>query len=159
MVFATLAALGLLSLLIRSPHLVLTNAETGQHLYLAPLQEGDSFSISHIHSLNQSPVIEFFELRQGQIMLTAIEFETFGAGMPTELEPGQTLTHLEAGGMRIDGYERPLPNLHYLIGHTADFILHIGDNSIPLNTLDRPGQSIQFSPRQLNIWQLLYFTR
>ena len=159
MVFATLAALGFLSLFIRSPHLVLTNATSGQFLYLAPLDEGEIFSIHYIHSLNQSPVREIYELRYGQIMLTAIEFETFGAGMPTELEPGQTLTHLEAGGMRIDGYERLIPDLRYLIGHTAELTLHIADREIPLAMLDEPGQSVQFSPRQLNLWQLLYFTR
>ena len=158
-VLATLAALGLLSLFIRTPYLVLTNAETGQLLHLTPFTEGETFSIHYLHSLNQSPVTEFYELRGGQLMLTALEFETFGAGMPTSLEPGQTLTRLETGAMRIDGFERKIPELHYLIGHAAELTLRIGDDDIPLESLDRAGQSIQFSPRLLNMWQRLYFKR
>ena len=159
MVFATLAALSLTSFLIRAPYLMLTNAETGQILYLAPWEEGEGFSIRYFHSLNQSPVEEFYERRSGTILLAAIEFETFGAGMPTGLEPGQTLARLECGLMRIDGFERFIPDLHYLVGHAAELVFRIADQDISLCDLAEPGQSIRFTPRQLNIWQRLYFTR
>ena len=154
-----LAVLGICSLLIRTPYLVLTNAETNRILYVTPFGEGEGFSISHIHSLHQSPVIEIYELRSGELMLSALEFESFGAGLPEVLEYGQTLTRLETGGLRIDGFERPMPALRYLIGHGAEHILHIGGQDIPLGTLDEPGQSVQFTPRRLNLWQRLYLKR
>jgi len=154
-----LTVFGLLSLFLRAPYLVLTNAVTNQVLFITRLYEGETFSISHIHSLNQSPVREIYEIRDGQIVLISLEFETVGAGMPEGLEPGQTLARLETGGLRIDGFERAMTDLHLLIGHTAQHTLHIGDLSIPLDTLDRGGQSVQFSSRPLHIWQRLYFKR
>ena len=154
-----LLALAALSLFIRSPYLVLSNAQTNRPLYAAALGEGETFSLSHIHSLHQTPVREIYEHRDGQILLVALEFESFGAGLPEVLEHGQTLTRLETGGLRIDGIERPMPDFHMLIGHTAGHTLHIADQSIPLDTLDDPGQSIQFLARRLNIWQRLYFSR
>jgi len=143
------------SLLIRTPYLVLSYAETNRVLYIAPFSEGEEFSVSHIHSLNQSPVTEIYVLTDGQIMLTTMEFETFGAGMPAVLEPGQTLTRPETGGMRIDGFERRIPDLRYLIGYAAEHTLYIADQSVPLYTLAAAGQSVQFTPRHLNIWQQL----
>ena len=156
---AVLLTLCLCSLLIRTPHLVLTNAEENRHLYAMPLREGERFSVSHIHSLHQSPVTEIYTIRDGKILLIALEFESFGAGLPEVLESGQTLTRLETGGLRIDGMNRELLDLRILIGHTAEHTIHIRGQSIPLNTLDDPGQSIQFVLRELNIWQRLYFKR
>ncbi|MCL2842690.1 MAG: DUF1850 domain-containing protein [Oscillospiraceae bacterium] len=156
-VCVTLGALALFSLLHRTPYLVLSHAEAAQVLYIAPLSEGEGFSVNHIHSLNQSPVTEIYVLRDGQIMLTAMEFETFGAGMPAVLEPGQTLIRPETGGMRIDGFERRIPDLRYLIGYAAEHTLHIANQTVPLDTLADAGQSVQFTPRQLNLWQRLFW--
>jgi hypothetical protein len=84
-----------------------------------------------MHSVNQSRVTEIFEVREGQIVLTAVEFETFGAGMLTELEPGQTMTRLEGGVMRIDGFNRTVYDMQILVGQYTDHKLHIGDLDIP----------------------------
>lgn len=97
-----------------------------------PVLEGEEFSISFIHSVNQSLVTEFFEIRQGQITLSALEFESFGAGMPTELEPGQYLTRLPGGIMRIDGFNRSATGLHFLIGRETNHTLYVSGQSIPL---------------------------
>jgi hypothetical protein len=85
-----------------------------------------------MHSVNKSRVTEIFEVRNGQIVLNAVEFETFGAGMPTELEPGQTMTRLAGGVMRIDGFNRTIYDMQILVGQDTDHMLHIGDLDIPL---------------------------
>ena len=87
-----------------------------------------------MHSVNQSRVTEIFEVRNGQIFLDAVEFEAFGAGMSTELEPGQTMTHLEGGVMRIDGFNRKVYDMQILVGENTDHILHVGDLDIILET-------------------------
>ncbi|MCL2828427.1 MAG: DUF1850 domain-containing protein [Oscillospiraceae bacterium] len=153
-VTAALATIFLISLFFfRAPYLVLTNDQTGVLLFRHRIDEGDTFSVSYIHSVNQSPVTEIYRIKQGQIVLTALEFETFGAGMPTEVDPGQTLIHLPAGGFRIEGFNRVIGDLRYLIGHMADLTLHVDGQDVPLNTLDASGQSVHFAFRQLNIWQ------
>ena len=79
-------------------------------------------------------VSEIFEIRQGKIILTALEFESFGAGMPTELEAGQSLTRLPNGVMRIDGFNRSAKFLDFFIGQNHS--LHINGQSIEL----KPGR-------------------
>jgi len=88
-------------------------------------------------------VNEIFEIRQGKIVLTALEFESFGAGMPTELEPGQSLTRLPGGVMRIDGFNRSAEFLDFMIGQ--NHILHINGLSIEL----KPGL-LQLSVEERN---------
>jgi hypothetical protein len=87
-----------------------------------------------MHSVNKSRVTEIFEVRNGQIVLNAVEFETFGAGMATELEPGQTMTRLEGGVMRIDGFNRTIYDMQVLVGQNTDHTLHIGDLDIRFET-------------------------
>jgi len=82
-------------------------------------------------------VSEIFEIRQGKIALTALEFESFGAGMPTELEPGQSLTRLPDGIMRIDGFNRSANFFDFMIGQN--------------HTLNINGQSFELKPGLLHV--------
>lgn len=148
-----LATVALFSVSIRPSFLVLTNDHSGETLLRTRLNEGETFTVSFIHSVNISPVSDIFQIQDGQIVLTASEFETFGAGMTTALEPGQTLIRLPEGGMRIDGFDRVMSGLRYMIGHTTEHTLHIGSRQIPLTTLDAPGQPVLFEFIRLNIWQ------
>ena len=152
-----LAALVVLSLLIRTPYFVIINTKNNEVLFVAGFSEGEIFSISYTHSLHQTPVQEIYRRYRGELHLVSIEFESFGAGLPDVLEDGQTLTRLETGGMRIDGINRLIPDLHILIGYATDHILHIFDQDIPLESLDCPGQSLHLTFRQLNLLQRLYY--
>ena len=152
-----LAVLVVLSLFITSPYFIIRNANTNETLLVTGFPEGESFSISYIHSLHLTPVTEGYKRYNGELVLDYVEFESFGAGLPDILEDGQTLTHLEAGGMRIDGFHRLIPDLHILIGHTTYHTLHIADKDVLLKSLDLPGQSLHFAFCQLNIWQRLYY--
>jgi len=98
--------------------------------------------------VNQSPVAEIFNTRDGSIVLSALEFQDFGAGMPTEILPGQQLTHLEGGVMRIDGINLEKNVLRYMVGRATDFILYIGHERIKLNELAEPGTLVEFSIRR-----------
>jgi len=141
--------------IVRLPHLVLRNDHSGAVVFIERLDEGSEFAISFIHSVNISPVKEIFMIRDGQIVLTALEFYTFGAGMPTELEQEQTLTQLPDGGMRIDGFDREFSNLSYIIGYNTNHTLSLESHEIPLETLDRAGQPLLFSFERLTILQRL----
>ena len=103
-----------------------------------PVYEGAVFSINFIHSVNQSPVSEVFEIRHGGIMLTALEFEDFGAGMPVEAEPGQQLIRTE-NGLRLENINREVYRLNYMVGHGVCISLHIGELRVKLRELAQPG--------------------
>ena len=142
---AVLAAFILGTVPAGQTYLVLSDDESGQVLLRHPVCQGHEFSISFIHSVNLSPVREIYVIRSRSIVLTALEFETFGAGIPTQLEPGQTLVRLPGGGMRMEGLDRNLGQLRYLVPHGTDIALIVGERQVPLDSLAAPGQTVRFS--------------
>ena len=128
----------------RSITLTVQNTENGDILLQEPLQEGDSFSISFIHSVNQSPVWEIFQVQDGQLYLIALEFYAFGAGIPTELTSGQTLSTLDSGRMRIEGINNALTP-RYLVPRATEMSLLLNEQEISFDTIAPPGTILEFS--------------
>jgi hypothetical protein len=52
------------------------------------VKDGDNFEIKYQHSVARTPVIEFFEIKDGKILLTGTEYQSYGAGLPTSAEQG-----------------------------------------------------------------------
>ena len=52
--------------------------------------------------------------------------------MPSELLPGQSLSHLPGGGMRIEGFDYVTDELRFLIGQYTEHVLRVDRISIPL---------------------------
>ena len=88
---------------------------------------GDGFSVGFIHSVNNSPVTDYFEIREDGIYGVKSKYYGFGAGVQTELEDGQTLTYGEDGSMIISGYEMKMNQLIYRAGTVSDHILTLPD--------------------------------
>ena len=145
-VLIVLVAAALFSATVKEEYLFLTNKQSGQVLFYAPAASGSFFAVSFIHSVNKSPVTEYYRIEKGQIYLDSLHYYTFGAGMPSQVEAGQTLSYADDGAMIIADFNRPMPNLTYNIGRMpAGQILHWQGREIPLNTLDAPGQPVLFS--------------
>jgi hypothetical protein len=121
-------------------------------LFVHPANEGTEFFIEFIHSVNQSPVREFFEICDGAITLIAVEFTDFGAGMPTEPEGEQIMTRTP-DGIRIENFNRSLNQMNIIVGHMTEHFLHITNETISLNELAQPGTLMEITHKRLNIWQ------
>jgi hypothetical protein len=152
LVFA-LVAIAIVFLIIQRPNacnnrngstLTLYHGVDGTVLLRYALEEGETFAVSFIHSVNQSLVSEQYRIHNGQIVLHALDFYAFGAGMPTETEPGQTLIFKPEGGMRIEGFDRVLFDLVYVVGYATEHTLYVGDAVVALNELAEAGQPIRF---------------
>lgn len=90
---------------------------------------GDIFSIEFVHSVNKSPVIDYFEIREDGIYGIRTVYYGFGAGVPTDLEEGQELSFGEDGSMIISGFERKMSSLIYRVGTVSDHILTLEDGT------------------------------
>jgi len=128
-------------------YLLLSNESTGEILFCAEVREGEQFSVSYIHSVNKSPVTEYYQVSGADIYLTALRFRAFGAGMPTKPDEGQSM-RIDGDDMVIDGFSRHMPYVCYFIGRVADHTLGWRDSEIHLDTLDEPGQPVLFSIKE-----------
>lgn len=127
-----------------SPCLILKNGDTGQPLAVYRIEEGTEFSVTFIHSVNNSPVTDVYEIRNGRIYVVRTIYYSFGAGVQTEIEEGQTLEYGEDGSMIISGFDRPVNKLSYIVGTVSDHILEINGEAISLRELCGRNTTVHF---------------
>lgn len=107
-------------------------------------EEGMTFSVSFIHSVNKSEVKETYEIRSGEIFLISCLYSSFGAGVATEIEEGQSLSYTENGEMLISDIDVKMNNLSYIVGTVSDHILEINEEEISLSQLCGKNSTVRF---------------
>ncbi|MDR2149394.1 MAG: DUF1850 domain-containing protein [Spirochaetaceae bacterium] len=133
----SLVALTLAVMLViqRSPvELVIIDAATGRLYGRWSVKNGSEFAVEFVHSVNQSPVKDTFMVSGTTIRPVSTRFKSFGAGMQTELEPGQRLTR-DGDAMVITGFTQSFRKLRYIVGTVSDHSLFINGAEISLRDL------------------------
>lgn len=117
--------------------LVLQDADTGQVYAAYPLKQGEEFSITFIHSVNQTPVTDCYDVDEsGMIFLRKTIYYGFGAGVPSDLDPKTTLTYEEGThAMVVSGLDQEIPDFYIFVGTVSDHTLAIGGQEISLRDL------------------------
>jgi hypothetical protein len=116
--------------------LEIRDAESGKVYGRWPLEKEDEFSIEFIHSVNQSPVREFYGAENGMIRLRSVRFFSFGAGMKSDLDGGLSFSR-DGDAMVISGYTTTFKDneLNYIVGTVSDHLLFINGETISLRQL------------------------
>ena len=125
--------------------LVLSNADSGQVYATYPVENGDTFAVEFIHSVNKSPVRDVYEIREGEIWNTQCIYYGFGAGVEEELGEGETLSYGENGEMIISNIEKKIDNMVIVVGTISDHTLYLGDETISLRDLCGRSSKVLFS--------------
>jgi hypothetical protein len=99
-----------------------------------PLDETGEFAVEFVHSVHQSPVREFFRIENGMIRPMSVRFYSFGAGMQSDLEEGQTLIR-EGDAMIVSGFRSSFRELNYIVGTVSDHLLFINGDKVSLRDL------------------------
>lgn len=141
---AIIAALVLIFALLSTPCLVLREGESGRVIAAYPLANGEEFSITFIHSVNQSPVTDVYQLRGDRIYVVRTVYYAFGAGVQTELGEGESLEYGPDGSMIVSGIDRPIEGLSYIVGTVSDHVLAIGGKQISLRELCGQNTTVRF---------------
>ena len=84
--FASLIAAFVLAAVLFFPFfqgVTITDCKTGRLIYYHAADAGDQFSVYYIHSVNKSPVEDFYAVGRGnEVILEKTVFKSFGAGVP-----------------------------------------------------------------------------
>ncbi len=127
--------------------LVLCYSENDEVIRTFDVSEGAEFSVEFIHSVNKSPVKDVFVVRDGKIYADRTIYATFGAGVQTEVEEGQTLGYDEEGNMIVSGFNMEFPRVNCIVGTVYDHVLEIGGESISLTELCGKNAHVYFELR------------
>jgi len=108
------------------PQLSVKNADNGKTILSHKVKPGDTFTVSYIHSVNKSKVLDSFTITNNYIiMLTATSFSAYGAGIP-EPEEGQTLS-IRDDRIEISNINRYVDPYRLFVGTTADHTIIFND--------------------------------
>jgi len=114
--------------------LVIKDTDSGRVYGKWLLEEKEEFAIEFVHSVNQSPVREYFLAENGNIRSFAVRFFSFGAGMQSDLMEGQTLSR-DGDAMVISGLSASFKELNYIVGTVSDHVLIIKNEPVSLREL------------------------
>lgn len=112
-------------------YLTLTDGKSGEVYGRYRMEDGDTFSVGFIHSVNKNPVIDVYHLEDHEIFVEETIYYSFGAGVQTELNPGETLTYGDGGCMIVGNIHKGFGGmgLRYIVGSVSDHSLILGDLS------------------------------
>ena len=127
--------------------LAVYDTQTNKTYRTFEVSEGTEFSVEFIHSVNKSPVIDVYCIRDGNIVVDRTIYSAFGAGVQTEIEEGQTLEYDEDGNMVVSGFNIIFPEVKYIVGTVSDHILRIEGEYISLTELCGKNAHIAFKLR------------
>jgi len=114
--------------------LVIKDQDSGKVYGKWPLEEGGEFAIEFVHSVNKTPVKDFFRNEGGMIAPFATRFYSLGAGMQSTLEEGQTLSR-DGDALVITGFTVSYRELYYIVGTVSDHLLEINGETVSLRDL------------------------
>ncbi len=130
-----ITAAAVLISLLSTPYLVIYVDDTNARYITQKADEGLMFSVEFIHSVNQTPVKDTFIIENEQIRAYSTTYRSFGAGVQTSLDEGQTMTYDDDGNMVITGFDFTYDPLRYIVGTVSDHILTIDGKEISLRDL------------------------
>jgi len=142
---AALVAFTVLYFSLTDTCLLLKDGDTGRLLAVFPIENGGEFSVRFVHSVNKTPVTDVYQVRGRGIFVLRTVYYSFGAGVQSEIQDGQTLAYGEDGSMTVDGFNRRMDKLSYIVGTVSDHVLEIGGRSVSLRELCGRNTTIRFT--------------
>lgn len=105
--------------------------------FLLDIYEFDNekeFSIEFIHSVNKSPVIDYYTIdNNNNIIITKTTYFGFGAGVQTELNDNEQIEYGKNGEMTVTNINKVISPLIYIVGTVSHHTININNKSIILD--------------------------
>lgn len=105
--------------------------------FLLDIYEFDNekeFSIEFIHSVNKSPVIDYYTIDDNNnIIITKTTYFGFGAGVQTELNDNEQIEYGNNGEMTVTNINKVISPLIYIVGTVSHHTININNKNIILD--------------------------
>ena len=105
--------------------------------FLLDIYEFDNekeFSIEFIHSVNKSPVIDYYTIdNNNNIIITKTTYFGFGAGVQTELNDNEQIEYGNNGEMTVTNINKVISPLIYIVGTVSHHTININNKNIILD--------------------------
>jgi len=148
-----LIIIGLFTLsFLQTSVLTVKEANTDKILWQKRVEEGVTFAIEYIHSVERTPVWDYFELRGGEIFLTGTLYESYGAGLPFLNKNNYIVAN---GKFEIKDINQKLDNIPLRVSDYAKHKFIYGDKEYKLYEITQPQNLVVISVKKKSRIRLL----
>jgi len=131
--------------------ITITDYKTGHMLYCHSAVKGDIFSLHYIHSVNKSPVEDFFIIgNNDELVLEKTVFRSFGAGVPSSPEDGGVLK-VYKDRVEVTGINRRIDKLLLFVGVTAEHRFRMDNDEFLLRLISGPQRNLMISMERFSL--------
>ena len=121
---------------------------------LQRVSPGDTFTLSFVHSVEKSPVTDYFRIDdEHRIILYQTEFRSLNTGLPAVVSEGEVFERTERG-FRLSNLNRVMPEILLQVSAAYGGSLSLGGKDIFLPSLAGNGL-LRISTRRVFAWELL----
>lgn len=136
--------------------------KSGKNLYFISFKKKESFFIGHIHSVNKGKVTEEYYINeQNEIILKNAVFESYGAGVPANLEEG-IKGKLSKNGILFENINKKFKKIDMFVGKEAKHYINIKDKKIYLEYIIKNNRNISikynYKPLLFMFWRKQWYT-
>ncbi len=124
-------------------------------LFFIPKKDFDEFAIIYEHSVMRTEVKDVFALEKGEILLLRTEYQSFGAGLPTEAHE----SFRQVGDRFInEGINQRIPKIRMRTGKTTDHrLIYNEDVQIAFNDYVEAGSVILIEEKTMTTLESLFY--
>ncbi len=116
--------------------------KSGKNLFFISFKKNESFFIGHIHSVNKGKVIEeYFVNEKNDIILKNAIFESYGAGVPSNLDEG-IIGKLTEKGILFENINKQFKKIDLFVGKEAKHYINIKNKNIYLENIIKNSNNI-----------------
>jgi hypothetical protein len=145
--------LGLVSLsFLQESVLVVKEAKANKIIWQEKVEEGANFAIEYLHSVERTPVWEYFKVKNGEIFLTGTLYESYGAGLPFLKKNNYIVANDK---FEIKDINRKLDNIPLRISDYAQHKFIYGDEEYKLYDITQPQSLVVISVERRSRIRLL----
>ncbi len=134
----------------------ISNQKTNNIVFSDSIDNYKSFCVSFTHSVNRTPVNEYYRIEGNKFIAYKTTFYSYGAGMPDGSEnPDAEMKFNDDGLVEINNINREFSEFTYMVGTYAEHTLHTENASFKLEKYVEPQEPALFKIKRVSIYDIL----
>jgi hypothetical protein len=134
----------------------ITNEKSGYIVFQDRVEKYKKFHTTFNHSVNRTPVNEYYRISGGKLVLEKATFSSYGAGMPEVGEYGSNEPRIINGMVQIDNINREFQRFTIFAGTYANHSLNNKDSEIFFSQFVKPQTPVTFEVKKVSITTVLW---
>lgn len=133
----------------------ISDGKTNETVYMGSVDDFRYFHISFLHSVNRTPVNEFYKIDKNKFIAYKSTFYSYGAGMPDGSDNPDVHMTFNNGMVEINDIDRELNEFTYIVGTYAEHTLYTDNISFKLEKFIEHQQPAVFRIKRCSIFNIL----